>query len=468
MRSTLERELKLDPPDGFVLPALDGDGLPARNFASTYLDTEDLRLARGGVTLRYRVENGSGAWQLKLPREGARVELEREGAPGSAPAELIGLLTAHLRGRKLVRVARMKTRRQTIRTAAGDVVDDAVSVYEGPRIRMRFRELEIELITGDGSGLGELEQTLLAAGAQPSNGAPKVFRAIGFEPPSQLPLRRSTPPLEALGERLHREYLQLLRHDPGVRLADDPEDIHQMRVATRRLRAYLRAARPLVNREWADGLRVELAWLGGSLGAARDLDVLLERLRGDLAAEAVGNTSARGLLKELERGRGTAYAAAAKTLSEPRYLELLDRLEREAHAPVAGASPKTRLRRVFRDELGRCRKTFDRLGRKPTDEALHRARIRVKRARYAAELAEHELGEGADAFLQAAKKLQDVLGEHQDAVVAQERIGAWADAHPEHRDLADRIVALEQSRQAACRAAWPKHWRRLERLGRRL
>jgi CHAD domain-containing protein len=468
MRSTLERELKLDPPDGFVLPALDGDGLPARNFASTYLDTEDLRLARGGVTLRYRVENGKGVWQLKLPREGARVELERDGPAARPPAELVELLTAHLRGRKLVRVARMKTRRQTFRTAAADVVDDAVSVYEGPRIRMRFRELEIELTAGDGVGLAELERTLVAAGAQPSSGAPKVFRAIGFEPPARLRLGRSTPPLKALGERLHREYLRLLRHDPGVRLADDPEDVHQMRVATRRLRAYLRAARPLVKREWADGLREELAWLGGSLGAARDLDVLLERLRGDLAAEADGNTSARGLLEELERDRSAAYAAAAETLSEPRYLELLDRLEGETQAPVAAGHAKTRLRRVFRDELDRCRKTFERLGRKPTDEALHRARIRVKRARYAAELAEHELGEEGDAFLQAAKKLQDVLGEHQDAVVAQERIGDWADAHPEHRDLADRIIGSERSRQAASRAAWPKVWRRLERLGRRL
>ena len=468
MRSELERELKLDPPDGFVLPALDGDGLPTRNFASTYFDTEDLRLARGGVTLRHRVENRKGVWQLKLPREHARLELEREGAPGRPPAELVELLTAHLRGRKLVRVARMKTRRQTIRTAGAYVVDDAVSVYDGPRIRMRFRELEIELTAGDDPGLAELQRTLVAAGAQPSSGAPKVFRAISLEPPSQRRLRRSTPPLEALGERLHRDYLRLLAHDPGVRLADDPEDVHQMRVATRRLRAYLRAARPLVKREWADGLREELAWLGGSLGAARDLDVLLDRLRGDLAAEADGNASARGLLKELERDRRAAYAAAAETLSEHRYLELLDRLERETQAPVAAGRPKTRLRRVFRDELDRCRKTFDRLGRKPTDEALHQARIRVKRTRYAAELAEHELGDEGDAFLQAAKKLQDVLGEHQDAVFAQERIGGWAAAHPKQRDLADRLVALEQSRQAASRAAWPKLWHRLERLGRRL
>ena len=135
------------------------------------------------------------------------------------------------------------------------------------------------------------------------------------------------------------------------------------------------------------GINVMLAGTSGS-GKSTFATSLLERLRGDLAAEADGNRSARGLLKELERDRSAAYAAAAETLSEPRYLELLDRLERETQAPVAGSRPKTRLRRVFRDELDRCQKTFDRLGRKPTDEALHRARIRVKRARYAAELSE--------------------------------------------------------------------------------
>jgi CHAD domain-containing protein len=467
VRSTLERELKLDPPDGFVLPPLEGDRLPIRTFSSTYVDTEDLRLASAGVTLRYRVEDGAGVWQLKLPRGDARLELERDGAPARPPDEFLGLLTAHLRGRQLVRVARMRTRRETIRTPVADVVDDAVAVFDGPRVRMRFRELEVELTAGDAGALLELERALVAAGARPGGGEPKAFRALGYEPPAEALLTASTPPLAALGERLHREYLRLLAHDPGVRVGDDAEDVHQLRVATRRLRAYLRVARPLVDRAWADGLRTELAWVGGALGAARDLDVLLERLREDVGGDAQSDVAAGGLLDALEREREAAYASAVEAISEPRYLALLDRLEHEASSPIRSGGEEVALAGLFRRELERCRRTFDQLGSDPADEALHDARIRVKRARYAAELAEHELGDAAAPFLAAAKKLQDVLGEHQDAVVAEGRITDWVGTHPEAAVFAERLLELERSRQKASRKEWPKLWRKLERRGRK-
>jgi CHAD domain-containing protein len=467
VRTSLDHEQTLDAPDGFVLPELQGKRLPARTFSATYFDTDDRRLARGGMTLRFRAENETRVWQLELPRGGARLELEQDGRPGRPPVELVELVAAHVRGRDLVRMARMKTRRETIRTRAADVVDDAISVYDGPRIRLRFRQLEIERTKGDGDALAELEAALLAAGADRVDGVSNVFRVLGLEPEPEVRLRRSTPPVQALGARLHREYLRLLLHDPGVRLGGDPEDVHQLRVATRRLRAYLRAARPLVKRGWTDGLRGELAWLGGSLGPARDLDVMLERLRGDVG-ELADAAAAGTLLAQLKRERTAAYAAAVQALSEPRYLELLNRLEREAASPVASGRAKGGLRRVFQDEFERSRRTFDRLGRTPSDEALHEARIRVKRARYAAELAAHELEDGGEAFLQAAKRLQDVLGDHQDAVVAQERIGRWAAAHPENADVGDAILALERVRQAASREAWPKLWRKLDQRGRRL
>ena len=60
MKQTLEREVKLAPGDGFVLPELGGESQPTRVFTSTYHDTEDLVLARHGVTLRYRLESGAG------------------------------------------------------------------------------------------------------------------------------------------------------------------------------------------------------------------------------------------------------------------------------------------------------------------------------------------------------------------------------------------------------------------------
>src|SRR5438094_9499798 len=101
MRETLERELKLEPDGGFAMPDLPGRPLEPRLFTSTYYDTPPRSLARGGITLRRRVENGLSRWQLKLPREEGRDEIEAAGGPAGPPADLRGLLRAHLRHGKL-------------------------------------------------------------------------------------------------------------------------------------------------------------------------------------------------------------------------------------------------------------------------------------------------------------------------------------------------------------------------------
>ena len=96
METTVERELKLEPPDGFELPPLDGEDLESRVFTSTYYDTPPRSLLRAGITLRRRVENGLSRWQLKLPRDGyARAEIEAFGGPVGPPDDLGKLLAAH-------------------------------------------------------------------------------------------------------------------------------------------------------------------------------------------------------------------------------------------------------------------------------------------------------------------------------------------------------------------------------------
>jgi hypothetical protein len=110
VKETLERELKLVADPGFRLPELPGEALPSRVFTSTYWDTRDNRLARGGVTLRRRVEARRGLWQLKLPRGVARLELELPGGPAEPPepvSELgrAGARAAQLRSRSCGRAA---------------------------------------------------------------------------------------------------------------------------------------------------------------------------------------------------------------------------------------------------------------------------------------------------------------------------------------------------------------------------
>jgi len=469
VKETLEREIKLAPEEGFVLPEFGGTRLPTRVFISTYHDTQDLRLARNGVTFRHRVEDGAGLWQLKLPREAARLELEVAGPPARPPGEMLALLPAYLRGAELIPVARLRTRREGILADGAEIVDDSVAVLEGQHVSRRFREVEVELLDGDERTLRRLEKELRKAGAHSTGGLqPKLYRALDLA--GSLERRESTkktPPGEALGIALEAEYHALLAHDPGTRRGDDAEDLHQLRVAIRRLRAFLRAARPLLDLDWAEALRSELGWLGGHLGPARDLDVMLERFRAEIEDLGEDGEGAAGVLETLEEERTAAYRDVAETLDGDRYYALLDRLEAATAPPLSGDD--TSLRKIFEKEAKKMRKAFDGLSGDSPDDELHAARIKVKRARYAADLAAHELGSAGSRFVSVAKQMQDVLGGHQDAVVAQGRIRDWAASSftPESGFAAGLLVQLERDRMAAARRDWPPLWKKLDDAARR-
>lgn len=462
----MERELKLVPGEGFELPQI-GQPQPARDFVSTYYDTENLRLARHDITFRHRIEDGTGLWQLKLPRGDARAELEEPGPPARPPGEFLDLLVAHLRGAELVRVARLRTRRHSVRADGAEIVDDSVAVLDGQRVTARFRELEVELLDGGEETLRRLEKALRKAGAETADDTPKLYRALDLAyPPEREALPEDAAPADVLRAALREQSARLLAHDPGTRLGADPEDLHQMRVATRRARAYLRAAKPLLDAEWAQGLRDELGWLGSELGAARDLDVLLEHLREEVSALGHEGEKLGGLVSALERDHAAAHAGAVAALSDARYFALLDRLEDLEPVPAPDADADSSFADLWWKEFKRTRKAFDDLGSESSDEELHAARIRAKRARYAAELAEHELGKPGGRFVDAAKDLQDVLGEHQDAAVAEERIAAWA-AKQASPGIAEPLLERERDRRKQARRDWPDAWKRLEKRARK-
>jgi CHAD domain-containing protein len=473
VRATLERELKLSVRPGFRLPALPGDRLPPRVFTSTYYDTPDYRLARAGVTLRRRAEGRTGAWQLKLPRGAARLELEVAGGPGHPPDEVRDLVTAYARGHELTPVATLRSRRTGVRVRGlagpiADVVVDAVAVLDGRKVLRRLRELEVELVGGDETALGQIEQTLRAAGAADGDGRPKLFQALDLTPPATpAPPDATAPAAEHLAVMIGAQLAAMLAHDPGTRLGSHPEDLHQMRVATRRLRALLRAARPMLATEWVEPLRAELAWLGDLLGPVRDLDVLLGHLRNQAAllAPAERRAFAR-LLRRLDAERVQARAAMLDALRSERYLCLLERLEDGGRAPRVVA-PETSLHAIAGLEFRKLRKAMAALGEEPTDAELHAIRIRGKRARYAAELAETAVGKPASRFIRKARLFQDVLGEHQDAVVAEERLRRLVteDGGRQAAFAAGRLVERQHARREAARAALPGIWKKVEKRG---
>jgi CHAD domain-containing protein len=472
--ATVERELKLRG-DADLLTRLEGEPLEERRFTSTYHDTADYRFARSGVTLRRRLERGKSLWQLKLPRGSARVEVEVAGGPAGPPERIRELLIALLHGRELRPVAKLRTVRRGLRLAAdgggaADVVLDEVAILDGRKVAGSFSDLEVEVVDGDEHALDEIEQELRKAGARRGDPRPKVLRALGLNPQAALPaVRRNASAVEHLQARLERLHEQLLAHDPGTRLGDDPEDLHQHRVATRRLRALLRAARPMLVRDWSEPLRAELEWLGSVLGPVRDLDVLIEHVREQ--AEDLSPDDRRALgraVATLEAEREEARSALLEALTSERYLELLTAVERAARAPHV-VSLDVSLHDLAAREFRRLRRAARRLSSEPSDDELHRVRIKGKRARYAAELAEGTTGKPAARFVNRAKRFQDVIGEHQDAVVAEQRLRELRRSArgASTAFVLGRLVERQHRRRLRARADLPKALRELERAGRK-
>lgn len=460
----LEQEVKLSPSAKLDLDRLSGEPLERRSFLSTYYDTDDRVLAGLGITLRRRVEHGLSLWQLKLPRSGGRLELERPGGPAAPPRRIAGVLASVLRGRELRPVAELRTLRHGVRVhgdeSTADVVVDEVAVMEHLRVVSRFDELEIELVEGDARELRAIERLVRRAGADDGDPRPKILRIIGAPPEP-----RKTSQLQAF---FARQYREILLHDPGTRLGDDPEDLHDLRVAVRRLRAILKVAAPPLDEEWADNLRAELKWLGNPLGAVRDLDVLLAHLRTEQETFPRNEASAfNALLIRLERERTQKRKTLLNVMRTARYSALLDRLEEAARRPTT-RSARPRVEKVAAREFRKLRKAVRKLGDDPSEEALHRARIKGKRARYAAELAAPAVGKRAEKVVSAAKVFQDVTGEHQDAVVAAQRLHKLAgEGTQEGTFAAGRVAEREEGRKRAARADFPQAWRKLERAGKR-
>ena len=274
-------------------------------------------------------------------------------------------------------------------------------------------------------------------------------------------------PLEHLLYQLRTQYEEIVRNDPGVRLGIDPEDVHDMRVAIRRLRAMLRAAREMLAPEWSEPLRAELKWLGGELGPLRDADVFLEYLRKEKAGlDERDRPGVEELIELVQSDRSEAHARAIDAVRTARYVALLDELERTARAPRV-RSATVPLDEIARREFKKLRKAARRTDASSPDDDVHALRIKGKRARYAAELAATAVGEPAEAFVKESKRFQDVVGEHQDAVVAEDHLRELqARGGPEAAFAAGRLVERQAERRRRSRDELAGAWKRLHRAGR--
>lgn len=496
----LEREAKLFAGAEFALPDLSrlvagSSAEPAGSqvLHATYYDSPDLRLIRSGITLRYRLEgDGAGYWTLKLPVEGsgrgamARTEYTVAGDPATVdrvpvPEELVDLVRVRLRGQPLEPLAQLETERRRVRLVGGDgeclaeIDDDEVTVVRGPAAGSRFREIEVELCAGAGPDvLRRATKRLIHAGAERGEPLPKAARALGSLAQSapEVSVEPSLPRDAPLGRLVQRAIAsgvaRLMRHDPGVRSGDDPEDVHQARVATRRLRSDLRTFREALDPGWVKATRDELRWLGRALGEVRDRDVLIERLRVDAASlPPPDQVAGHHLLSRLEGERARARQAALDALRSDRYLALVEELVRASHDPPPGELAARPARQVVRDPV---RRTWRRLARgvaslpeEPDDGQLHRIRILAKRCRYAAEAVAPQAGKPAERMASAVSGVQTVLGDLHDSAVAQEWLRGAIGQSPAQAVAAGQLIGIERQRAEALRQAWPRSWRAAKR-----
>jgi CHAD domain-containing protein len=495
--STVEREAKLVAPPGLAIPDLNGLApgatarvLPVERLDATYYDTSDLRLARSGITVRHRGGESGPPWTVKLPEDDrgpdlVRREIRFEGPLDRVPNAAADLVLASSRAAALKPVASLTTVRRPveIRGVGGEllaeVVDDTVSVSHNQNPTGWFREVEVELHAAGGKGDRVFQAAvsrLIGAGCDAEPPLPKLVRALGE--PATRPADVVVPPMppkatvvDLVRQATARAVAQIIQHDPGARLGDDPEDVHKLRVATRRLRSDLHSFAAVLDPARTQTIRSELGWLGGVVGAVRDTDVLSARLATRLAelpeaeAESVGACRLQTLLARQATDARTAMLIA---LRDARYLHLLDMLVATTAAPpfrkAAGKlTPRTSQRmasKIVQKPWRRVVDAIEALGPYPSDTQLHEVRILAKRSRYAAEAAAPLLRPAASRFAAAVADLQTVLGDHQDTVLAEAWLRNSVVGHPEADATVRQLIALEQERRRALRAQWPAVWRK--------
>jgi CHAD domain-containing protein len=387
-----------------------GEHRPVRTI---YYDADDLRLTRWGGSLRFRSPN---EWRLTVPPPDERLayatEYVFEGPRGAIPAAALDLATAYLRG----------------------VVPRPVA--------------DVQLLRA-------VPDLALDPGTPPDLVAPPIDRRTRID--------------DVVRAALIGSVHQLINADVALRLGGDATAVHRARVAVRRLRSDARTFRPVLDPAWADALRERIRWLGDALAAARDADVLLERLQRHAARLPDVDNHRKELVLNLLRGvRAAAYRQLGTMLRQPRYVRVLADLLEAVRTPRfnerAGERAGDAAPELLDDAWRALRRTVRARSHPASDAELHGIRIKAKRLRYAAEAFVPVCGKRAATFAARVANLQTILGEHHDATSScdhlRRNLGGGDGAF-----VAGELAALERDAAFAARRRWLGAWRDVDRDG---
>jgi CHAD domain-containing protein len=450
-------------------------------LSAVYYDTDDLRLLRSRLTLRRRRGGSDAGWHLKLPagsdsRDEVRLPLGHYRKP---PAQLVAFSRAAHRDAALRPVVELDTVRRewTLTDAEGNgvatVTDDRVTgrtLHQGvdggtgvDAAPMQWAEIEVELAEhGSAEALDRIEEVLSRAGVHRSGSASKLGRVLADRVPAAPP--RPTADGDATAGDVVLAYVAeqadvIHATDPRVRRGTG-EGVHDMRVACRRMRSTLQSCRVVLDRSRTDDLVAELRWFAGELGGARDLQVQEERIGDAVAALppelALGPVEAQTTRFFAARQEGAARTAGA-ALDGARYVALLDAVDALLTDPpftaLAAEPARTVLPQLIAKALRRSRRAYKAAFAVPPgherDEQIHEMRKSAKRLRYLAEVAQPALGKPAKHLVKSVKAVQELLGEHQDSVVARgllRELGAAAAAEGANGFAFGWLLRDEQAR----------------------
>ncbi|MDQ3855573.1 MAG: CHAD domain-containing protein, partial [Chloroflexota bacterium] len=411
------------------------------DFEESYLDTEDWRLYRAGYVLRVHSSGTGAEARLEVTGEtGGPTHAFVEPLPAPDPAgiteshgsvgERVRLLAA---GRALRPLFDLRTARRTY----------TLQVEGEPAGLLRLDETVVALPDGEPVRLHRVTVTVPEAASARVRGLVEECRlqpatVSTFE--AGLLARSLSPtafpdlgPVDidgslCLGEVafavLRRHFGVLLRKEAGVRLGEDPEELHDMRVATRRLRAAMRLFSDALPGE-ASELRDELGWLGRTLGDVRDLDVQLGQFHEwleETSPEHREELAALGsvLVERREQARERMLSA----LNSQRYDRLVSAytsMLQRGPDPSAPAAPRPILAvgpDLIERRFRKVRKAGEGITPASSPDEYHRLRIEGKKLRYALEFLTNVYGGPAKALVRPLVELQDLLGTHQDTHVA--------------------------------------------------
>jgi CHAD domain-containing protein len=379
----------------------------------------------------------------------------------------------------------VRTRRRTFQLLlegipAGELALDWTTIPVDGGEPARLRRIEVELLGEPDPALEAFVRAMREeCGLQPA-GVSKYeggLLATGIRPPELIDLGPTdVDASKSLGEvaaavlRVH--LAAFLDHEPGTRLGDDSEDLHDMRVASRRLRAAMSLFADVLPVRTAR-LREEVGWAAEALGAVRDLDVQLEQsAEWEARASEAERPSLKALAALLEDQRREARSRLLEALDSRRYQRLstgMIDLARSAplrrsvrsRTPVLAAAPD-----LIRERYRKVRKAGDPLGRDSAPAEYHRLRIRCKRLRYALEFLSKVYPEHTAALIRRLVVLQDLLGLHQDAQVAVARLYELVERHgsslpPETIFAMGRIAERHERQAEELRQRFPKAYRKV-------